>query len=164
METKKFNKGDKVHIDLRNLLTVNKPECKVKKDLFDGKEGVVLYTDKFGVAVKIEGGFSDSFPAENLTLVTEKKPKNGFDRLKVKYAKLKAEKEEVERRAKDSDETIRKQGTKISNLTADLANAQSEAREYRSKFEEAVRRMGWLRRWWYGYDRPQFTDEDHWHD
>lgn len=95
---------------------------------------------------------------------TEKKPKNGFDRLKVKYAKLKEEKEEVERRAKDSDEIIRKQGTKISNLTADLANAQSEAREYRSKFEEAVRRMGWLRRLWYGYDIPQFTNEDHWHD
>lgn len=93
-----------------------------------------------------------------------KKPKNGFDRLKVKYAKLKEEKEEVERRAKDSDETIRKQGTKISELSGDLANAQSEAREYRSKFEEAVRRMGWLRRLWYGYNIPQFTNEDHWHD
>lgn len=95
---------------------------------------------------------------------TEKKPKNGFDRLKVKYAKLKEEKEEVERRAKDSDENIRKQGTKISELSGDLANAQSEAREYRSKFEEAVRRMGWLRRFVYGYNFPQFTDEDHWHD
>lgn len=60
--------------------------------------------------------------------------------------------------------TIEKQGSKISELSGDLANAQSEAREYRSKFEEAVRRMGWLRRWWYEYDRPQFTDEDHWHD
>lgn len=95
---------------------------------------------------------------------TEKKPKNGFDRLKVKYAKLKAEKEEIERRAKDSDETIRQQGTKISSLTADLANAQGEAREYRNKFEEAVRRMGGFRRFIYGYSIPQFTNEDHWHD
>lgn len=95
---------------------------------------------------------------------TEKKPKNGFDRLKVKYAKLKEEKEEVERREKDSDETIRKQGKKISELSGDLANAQSEAREYRSKFEKAVRRMGWLRRLLYGYDIPQFTNEDHWHN
>lgn len=60
--------------------------------------------------------------------------------------------------------TIEKQGTKISTLTADLANAQGEAREYRNKFEEAVRRMGGFRRFIYGYNIPQFTDEDHWHD
>lgn len=126
---------------------------------------------------------------------TEKKPKNGFDRLKVKYAKLKAEKEELEKKLADKpnykglweeemskyeqlaskhkqlriecgekDETIRKQGTKISTLTADLANAQGEAREYRNKFEEAVRRMGGFRRFIYGYNIPQFTDEDRWHD
>lgn len=116
---------------------------------------------------------------------TEKKPKNGFDRLKVKYAKLKEEndtlkdlktaadkfadewkrrydkkKEELE----TAEATINKQASKISELSGDLANTQSEAREYRSKFEEAVRRMGWLRRLWYGYDIPQFTNEDHWHD
>lgn len=113
---------------------------------------------------------------------TEKKPKNGFDRLKIKYAKLKAEKEALEAKItelegkanaateqhskdiREKDETIRQQGTKISTLTADLANAQGEAREYRNKFEEAVRRMGWLRRFIYGYNFPQFTDEDHWHN
>ena len=106
----------------------------------------------------LDSAFTEPFVAP------EKKPKNGFDRLKVKYAKLKAEKEEIERRAKDSDETIRQQGTKISTLTADLANAQGEAREYRNKFEEAVRRMGGFRRFIYGYNIPQFTDEDRWHD
>lgn len=65
---------------------------------------------------------------------------------------------------KEHEETIRKQGTKISTLTADLANAQGEAREYRNKFEEAVRRMGGFRRFIYGYNIPPFTDEDHWHD
>ena len=63
-----------------------------------------------------------------------------------------------------AEDLIRKQGTKISTLTADLANAQGEAREYRNKFEEAVRRMGGFRRFIYGYSIPQFTDEDHWHD
>ena len=116
---------------------------------------------------------------------TEKKPNGGYSRLKVKYAKLKAEndtlkdlktaadkfadewkrrydkkKEELE----TAEDTINKQASKISELSGDLANAQSEAREYRSKFEEAVRRMGWLRRFIYGYNFPQFTDEDHWHD
>ena len=157
---------------------------------------------------------------------TEKKPNGGYSRLKVKYAKLKAEKETLEakiaelegkakaeaknaelqkekeilvqtaqdnycRVEKERDEwkakyehvrnatlidnginskiselqaTIEKQGTKISTLTADLANAQGEAREYRNKFEEAVRRMGGFRRFIYGYNIPQFTDEDHWHD
>lgn len=127
---------------------------------------------------------------------TEKKPKNGFDRLKKKYAMLlETHKEEMakgreqlsqmeaernnahsfaqkwrqeslkkQEELQTAEETIRKQGTKISTLTADLANARGEAREYRNKFEEAVRRMGWLRRWWYGYSIPQFTDEDHWHD
>ena len=61
-------------------------------------------------------------------------------------------------------ETIRQQGIKISELTDEIANLRGTARDYRCQFEEAVRRMGWLRRWWYGYDRPQFTDEDHWHD
>lgn len=71
---------------------------------------------------------------------------------------------ELEKKNKEQEETIRKQGTKISELTGDLANAQSAAREYRRKFEEAVHRMGWLRRLWYKYDRPQFTDEDTWHN
>jgi chromosome segregation ATPase len=140
---------------------------------------------------------------------TEKKPNGGYSRLKVKYAKLKAEHEtlvkaveeefvsqdsyrsvkadnvELESKLKkvdadivrlertisernkeirEKDETIRQQGTKISTLTADLANAQGEAREYRNKFEEAVRRMGGFRRFIYCYNRPQFTDEDRWHD
>lgn len=69
-----------------------------------------------------------------------------------------------QKKINEQAEIIRQQGIKISELSGDLANAQSEAREYRSKFEKAVRRMGWLRRWWYEYDRPQFTDEDHWHD
>jgi len=109
---------------------------------------------------------------------TEKKPNGGYSRLKVKYAKLKAEKEELEKKLKDSEEikkialeevenrnnqterlheeinelkeTIRKQGTKISQLSADLAVAHGNEDEWQRKYNEAVRCMGSLRRWWYG--------------
>ena len=101
--------------------------------------------------------------------------KGGTDYAKEKLAKAETKIKELEEQLElkrrvynknlnEKEDTIRKQGSKISELSGDLVNAQSEAREYRSKFEEAVRRMGWLRRWWYEYDRPQFTDEDHWHD
>lgn len=78
--------------------------------------------------------------------------------------KVQDNRDEWKKDAEAKQTIIEKQGTKISQLSGDLSNAQSEAREYRSKFEEAVRRMGWLRRLWYGYDIPQFTNEDHWHD
>lgn len=73
-------------------------------------------------------------------------------------------KHELEKNLNEKEDTIRKQGSKISELSGDLANAQSEAREYRSKFEKAVHRMGWLRRFIYGYNVPKFTDEDHWNE
>ena len=101
--------------------------------------------------------------------------KGGTDYAKEKLAKAEAKIKELEGQLElkrkvynkelgEKNETIRKQGTKISTLTADLANAQGEAREYRNKFEEAVRRMGGFRRFIYGYNIPQFTDEDRWHD
>lgn len=116
---------------------------------------------------------------------TEKKPNGGYSRLKVKYAKLKAEndtlkdlktaadkfadewkrrydkkKEELE----TAEATISKQGSKISQLSAELNDAVGEIYSTTRQRDEAVRRMGWLRRWWYGYNIPQFTDEDSWHD
>ena len=126
---------------------------------------------------------------------TEKKPNGGYSRLKVKYAKLKAEHEtlvkaveeefvsqdsyqsvkadnvELESKLKkvdadivrlertiseltaeirEKDESIRKQGTKISQLSADLAVAHGNEDEWQRKYNEAVRCMGSLRRWWYG--------------
>lgn len=71
---------------------------------------------------------------------------------------------ELEKKLNEEKETVRKQGTKISELTAEIANLRGTARDYRCKFEEAVRRMGWLRRFIYGYNFPQFTEEDHWHE
>lgn len=112
----------------------------------------------------------------------EKKPKNGFDRLKIKYTKLKAEKEDLQAKltelenkvkaaAEDHNKDIRekesdlsKQSAKIQGYEEDLANAQSAAREYRRQAEEAIRRMGWLRRLWYGYNIPKFSDDDQWND
>jgi len=84
--------------------------------------------------------------------------------LEEKYGKMIKDRTEISETIREKAETIRKQATKISELTAEIANLRGTARDYRHKFEEAVRRMGWLRRWWYEYDRPQFTDEDHWHD
>ena len=106
---------------------------------------------------------------------TEKKPKNGFDRLKVKYAKLKAEKEtleakitELEGKAKaklakaeadaaelkrirglyeSEQETTHKQTTKIKNLSNDLSNAQAAAENYRIKYETAIAHVPFWRKW-----------------
>ena len=88
--------------------------------------------------------------------------------LEDKYEKLRKElnrtTQDGHKQYNEQQESIHKQAAKISELTAEIANLRGTARDYRCKFEEAVRRMGWLRRWWYEYDRPQFTDEDHWHD
>lgn len=116
---------------------------------------------------------------------SEKKHKSGFTLLKEKLAKVEVEKAKLQDLKTASDKfaeewknryfkkkeelaeaeaTIKKQSAKISQLSGDLSNAQSDARDYRRKYEEAVSRMGWLRRFIYGYNVPQFTDEDHWHD
>lgn len=88
--------------------------------------------------------------------------------LEDKYEKLRKElirtTQDGHKQYNEQQESIHKQAAKISELTAEIANLRGTARDYRRKYEEAVRRMGWLRRWWYEYDRPQFTDEDHWHD
>ena len=99
---------------------------------------------------------------------TEKKPKNGFDRLKVKFAKLKAEKEtleakinELEGKAKaaaaahskdirEKEDTIRKQGSKISKLSADLSVAQGNEEEWKRKYNEAIAHVPFWRRWLHG--------------
>lgn len=96
---------------------------------------------------------------------TEKKPNGGYSRLKVKYAKLKAEKEELEAKIAEleskakaaaeahskeigeKEETIRKQGTKISNLTADLRVAQGNEEEWKRKYNEALAHVPAWRKW-----------------
>ena len=101
--------------------------------------------------------------------------KGGTDYAKEKLAKAEAKIKELEEQLElkrrvynknlnEKSETIRKQGTKISDLSGELTNAKGLARDYRRQFEEAVRRMGGFRRFIYGYNFPQFTDEDHWHD
>ena len=118
-------------------------------------------------------------------MADEKKHKSGFALLKEKLAKAEAEKTKLQdlktaadkfaeewknryfkkkEELTEAENTIVKQSTKISQLSGDLSNAQSDARDYRRKYEEAVSRMGWLRRMWYGYNGPQFTDEDHWNE
>lgn len=83
---------------------------------------------------------------------------------KENIKKVQDNRDEWKKDAEAKQTTIEKQSAKISQLSGDLSNAQSDARDYRNKFEEAVRRMGWLRRFIYGYNFPQFTDEDHWHN
>lgn len=96
---------------------------------------------------------------------TEKKPNGGYSRLKVKYAKLKAEKEtmeakiaELEGKAKaaaeahskeirEKEETISKQATKIKNLSNDLSNAQAASENYRIKYETALAHVPFWRKW-----------------
>ena len=106
---------------------------------------------------------------------TEKKPNGGYSRLKVKYAKLKAQLTEADEKLataeaklkaateqhsqeiREKDDSIRKQGTKISQLSADLAVAQGNEDEWQRKYNEAVRCMGSLRRWWYGFKTAATT-------
>lgn len=92
MEEKKFNKGDKVRIDLSTMIVENLND-KVKFDLYNGKVGKVLYTDQFGVAVKIDGGFSDSFAHSYLTTVKKRKGGNAY--LKEKLSSLEAKLKDV---------------------------------------------------------------------
>lgn len=44
---------------------------------------------------------------------------------------------------------IEKQTTRISQLQADLHNAECDARKYKNLLEDAVVFMGWLRRWFW---------------
>lgn len=105
----------------------------------------------------------------------EKKHKSGFALPKEKQAKaesqiqtlesqLSSKKEELRRTKYELQTTIEQQSRKIQGYEEDLTNAQSAAREYRRQAEEAIRRMGWLRRLWYGYNIPKFSDDDQWND
>lgn len=99
------------------------------------------------------------------------KKKEELETAEAKIEELEAQIEEANKKASESqrrsvsdDRTINQQAAKISELTAEIANLRGTARDYRCQFEQAVRRMGGFRRFIYGYNIPQFTDEDHWHD
>ena len=99
------------------------------------------------------------------------KKKEELETAEAKIEELEAQIEEANKKASESqkrsvsdDRTINQQAAKISELTAEIANLRGTARDYRCQFEQAVRRMGGFRRFIYGYNIPQFTDEDSWHD
>ena len=75
--------------------------------------------------------------------------RSGYGRLKAKYAKLKAEKEELEKQLSDKDGIISKQGKTITELTANNATLQADARYYEDASKKYWHAMGIIRRWLY---------------
>lgn len=102
------------------------------------------------------------------------KPTGGYDRLKIKYAELqekfnKLDKQHTEsakhaialhERAEDQQKIIEQQGSRISELTAELANAKSDINEYKRQRDKAVECMGPMRRLWYGFNTPEFNEDE----
>ena len=70
------------------------------------------------------------------------KRKGGTDYAKEKLAKAEA-------KIKEYEETICKQGTTISTLTAEKANLEGDVRYYRAEADKYWHRMGFFRRWLY---------------
>ena len=89
----------------------------------------------------------------------EKKHKSGFTLLKEKYAKLEKERDEWKKDAEDKQVTIKKQGTKISQQAKELNDAAGKIYYTTRQRDEAIRRMGTLRRWWYGYKYPHSASD-----
>ena len=117
----------------------------------------------------------------------EKKHKSGFALLKEKLAKAEAEKAKLQEqlaqalsernnysaqldRAKTEihnlkidcngkQSTIEKQATKISQQAKELNDAVGEIYNTTRQRDEAIRRMGALRRWWYGYKYPHSASD-----
>lgn len=81
---------------------------------------------------------------------TEKKPKNGFDRLKKKYAELERELNRVKIDIVEKNGTICRQADYITRLQKKIEEKESVILFERSKHEKLVqalfRHMGWLRR------------------
>ena len=83
------------------------------------------------------------------------KPKNGFDRLKIKYAALQEKCNELQAR-------IEQQQTTISKLRADMQNDYSEHLRLKVSFDrernEMLEHMGWWKRFTWFADHKKGVD------
>lgn len=68
---------------------------------------------------------------------------------KVELHNAKADLIKSDKKIKEYDETIRKQGTTISTLTAEKANLEGDVRYYRAEADKYWHCMGFFRRWLY---------------
>lgn len=82
------------------------------------------------------------------------KPKNGFDRLKVKNAALQAVIKNLKIDVAEKDGTIEKQANhikeqdgKLKTLKNDLNTAETLRDIYKERCDAMLAHMGWFRRW-----------------
>lgn len=80
--------------------------------------------------------------------------KGGYAMLKEKYAKLKEENELLLKEDSEKQKTIEKQGTTISNLTAQLASAKADLENEISTRKRLWLHMGWFRRLLWKHKSP----------
>ena len=89
--------------------------------------------------------------AENKTLKDIKTAADKFaEEWKNRYFNKKKELDTADAKIKEHEETIRKQGSKISDLSARLSVAQGNEEEWKRKYNEAIAHVPFWRRWLHG--------------